>query len=64
MEHLESVEILSLYKPVIDWLKMLTLDNTTLNMKDYFLLDINVTERNDLCLNVKGIICSLLEKYF
>ena len=55
MEHLESVEILSLYKPVI---KMLTLDNTTLNMKDYFLLDINVTERNDLCLNVKGIICS------
>ena len=41
-----------LYKPVSDWLKMLPLDITALNM--YFLLDINGNERIDLCLNVKG----------
>ena len=36
---------------------MLPLDSTgiTLNMKEYFLLDINEMKRNDLWLNVKGI---------
>ena len=37
--------------PVNDWLLMLP-------------PDINEMKRNDLWLNVKGIICSLLEKYF
>ena len=33
---------------------MLPLDITALNMKEYFLLDINEMKRNDLWLNVKG----------
>ena len=32
---------------------MLPLDSTGLNMKEYFLLDINEMKRNDLWLNVK-----------
>ena len=57
LKSLTSAETLRLYKPVSDWLEMLPLDSTgiTLNMKEYFLLDINEMKRNDLWLNVKGI---------
>ena len=56
------MEILRLYKSVSDWLKMLPLDITELNMEKYFLLNINVTKRNDFCLNVKGNYMLFVEK--
>ena len=43
-----------LYKPVSDWLEMLSHRTTVLNMLEYFLLHMNHMERNDLWLNVKG----------
>ena len=42
-----------LYKAVVDWLEILPLDITALKMKEYFLLDINETKRNDLWFNLK-----------
>ena len=35
-----------LHKPVSEWLEKLPLDITALNMREYFLLDINKMERN------------------
>ena len=50
----DTVGYKRLYKPDSDWLEMLPLDSTGLNMYEYFLLDINEMKRNDLWLNVKG----------
>ena len=37
-----------LYKTVSNWIELLPLDITALNMYEYFLLDINEMKRNDL----------------
>ena len=55
LSHTHGVKVsVSLYKSVCDWLKMLPLAITTLDIQEDFLLDTKEMKRNDLWLNVKG----------
>ena len=49
-----SIMNIMLHKPVSDWLEMLPSRISGLNLKEYFLLDINEMEINELWLNVTG----------